>query len=57
MKMIPASTHSHQLRDPHVDVIGYKVVCEVRSNSDFTPRFLKLSLVHCSFKRKYSVMT
>ena len=30
MQMSPASTHSHQLRDPlvddHTDLIGYKVV-------------------------------
>jgi len=34
-------TNSHQLRDPLIDVIGYKVVCEVRNTSNF-----KLSLVH-----------
>jgi len=33
-------------------VIGYKVVCDVRNTSDFKPAFLRLSLVHCSFKGK-----
>jgi len=48
MQISPTSTHSHQLRDPlvdnHIDLIGYKVVCDVRNTSK--------SLVHCSFKKK-----
>jgi len=39
MQISPASTHSHQIRDPLVDVIGYKVVCDVRKTSMFKPCF------------------
>jgi len=35
----PASTKSHQLRDPLINVIGYKAVCDVRNISIFKLRF------------------
>jgi len=35
IQIIPASSHSHQFRDPLVDGNGYKVVCDIRNTSDF----------------------
>jgi len=37
MQIRPVSTISHQLRDPHLGVIGYKVVCDIRNTRDFKP--------------------
>jgi len=34
MQISPTSTHSHQLKDPLVDVISYWVVYDVRNTSD-----------------------
>jgi len=53
MHISPTSTHTHQLRDPlvDIDVIGYKVVCDVK-NTMISIRVLRLSLVHFSFKEK-----
>jgi len=36
---ISPGNHSRKLRDPHVDVIGYKVVCDVRNTSNFKTCF------------------
>jgi len=49
MQISPTSTHSHQLRDPLVDLIGYKVVCDTR---DFKPCLCFTAVL----RRKYSAM-
>jgi len=61
MQITPASTHSHQLKDPLFDnhTLTWLVtrVCDVRNTSDFKPRSLVQNCVFgCSFlpKRKYS---
>jgi len=35
MQMSPTSTHSHQIKDPLVEVIGYKVETPAISNHFF----------------------
>jgi len=53
MQMSPASTQRSTGCRSHVDLIGYKVVCDVRNTSVF----LRLSLVHCSFKEEILLST
>jgi len=48
MQISPASTHAHQLRDPLIHAIGYKVVCG--------PRNTAIVFVTAVLKREYSAM-
>jgi len=41
-----------QLRDPLLDLIGYKVVCDVRNTSDFAPCLWFAAVL----SRKYSAI-
>jgi len=40
----------------HVDLIGYKVVCDVRNTSDFKPWFWDRLWLTSVLKRQYSAM-
>jgi len=52
MQISPASTHSHQFRDPLFDDHTLTQLLTWQFVKSETPAISRLSLVHCSFKEK-----